>query len=650
MPKLILIGLCLLALVGCGGQPTPTQVVTAPTDAPATAEPTLTATVDVPATAEPTFTSTVDVPATAEPTLTPTADMSAASCPAEILDVLPRLDQICGGAGRNQLCYGSTEVRVEPEAPDFQRPGDLINIANVNSLTIESNLVDRHWGASLLKLQANLPNALPGQNLIFLLFGNLTLQPEASGGAIQAFQLETGIGDSPCAEASDSGVLVQSPFGVGEVSFRVNGVDIALGSTMYLQAASNQALSASVIEGAARISAAGRTEIVPAGLRTTIPLDDQGAPAGPPSAPVPYVASDLRRLPLASLERPIEIADTRLYSEFAADAEGWTIAGASSVTLEQRTSDTGGAYLCGTDADDELWYFSAPDAWIEALRTAYGSTIYFNLSQAERRRQLESADTIRLIAEDGTTLAFRAGENPAVESTTYRAPLLETAGWLYAGTSIRATQAELQSVLQNLAEVQILGQFQRGESSACLDFVQLAAQVAPEISAEGETLRVSQFDSDDEGWTVDGSAVDFVHTDEGAICATDDSFTEAWYFVAPDSWAGDISAAYGGALRFALRQSATDGIQNQVPYNVQLVGANGTRLQYSAVGNPGTTFTNYDVPLIETAGWRTVRGDNATQAQLLAVLGNLATLHIVGEFRYEADTGCLDFAEIIAWS
>jgi hypothetical protein len=631
----MLVCLCVLMLVGCGSPPTAAP----PTDVPAP-DTVVTEIAALPTEAA----ATPTTPAT--PTSAPTSD----ACAAEILDVLPSLDQICGGAGRNQLCYGSSQVLVEPSAPDFQGPGDLINIAEVSSLTIESNLSDRQWGASLLKIQANLPSALPGQNLIFLLFGNLTLQPEASNGTVQAFQLETGIGDSPCAEASESGVLVQSPFGVGEVSFQVNGVDIALGSTMYLQAVSDQALSASVIEGAARVSAAGRTEIVPAGLQTTIPLDAQGEPAGPPSAVVPYNAASLRRLPLASLERPIEIADTRIFSDFEADAEGWTVTEDSAVTVEQRTSETGGSYLCAADQDDELWYFSAPDSWIEAMRDSYGSTIYFNLSQAERRRQLESTDTIRLVAEDGTTLAFRAGDNPAVESTTYRVPLLETAGWLHAGTSIRATQAELQSALQNLTSVEILGQFQRDESTTCLDFVQLAAQVAPEIATGGETVLVSEFDADEEGWTVDGSAVDFGYVAEGAICATDSSFTEAWYFVSPDSWAGDVSGAYGGVLLFALRQSATDGIQNQVPYNVELIGAEGTRLQYSAVGNPGTSFTNYSIALIETAGWRTVRGDEATQEQMQAVLDDLAALHIIGEFRYEADTGCLDRVEIVGRS
>jgi len=58
----------------------------------------------------------------------------------------------------------------------FEEPGDLVNVADVSSLTLSPWDETQHtWGISLMKLQANLPATLPGQNVTFLLFGSVAI-------------------------------------------------------------------------------------------------------------------------------------------------------------------------------------------------------------------------------------------------------------------------------------------------------------------------------------------------------------------------------------------------------------------------------------------------------------------------------------------
>lgn len=126
---------------------------------------------------------------------------------------------------------------------------------------------------------------------------------------MQAFVLRSGIGDSPCLEAPESGLLVQTPSGVGSVSFNANGVDIALGSTAFLQTQTDggNALRMSVLEGKGFMTANGRTQLVPAGTFVTVPLgEDFSTPTGEPSAPQGYDDSVILALPLGATSAPTQ--------------------------------------------------------------------------------------------------------------------------------------------------------------------------------------------------------------------------------------------------------------------------------------------------------------------------------------------------------
>jgi len=112
-----------------------------------------------------------------------------------------------------------------------------------------------------------------------------TLQPQI--GPLQVFQLETGLDEgSPCDNAPPNGLLVQTPEGIAEVTFLVNEVNIQMRATAFLQAERGREMIVSVLNGQARVTAQGITQVVRAGESTTIPLNQNLAPSWPPSPPV----------------------------------------------------------------------------------------------------------------------------------------------------------------------------------------------------------------------------------------------------------------------------------------------------------------------------------------------------------------------------
>ncbi len=103
------------------------------------------------------------------------------TCPAIISDALEAVDALCNETGRNQVCYGNVMLTVEVqegiEDAIFETPGDIVDVANIRSLALSPmDEAAGEWGVSLMKLQANLPNTLPGQNVTILLFGDVEIE------------------------------------------------------------------------------------------------------------------------------------------------------------------------------------------------------------------------------------------------------------------------------------------------------------------------------------------------------------------------------------------------------------------------------------------------------------------------------------------
>jgi hypothetical protein len=337
--------------------------------------------------------------------------LAQTDCPAIVQAALEAVDSACSATARNQACYGNVQLEATPRegisAFQFEQSGDIVNVASVESLQLSSmSLTDETWGVALMALQANLPDTLPGQNVTFLLFGdvqidnqtdappeitmtatgnvNVRLRPttnennvvdslaqgeqvmatghltdstwirikiegEASAGWVsadflegdlsalpeiepdapetpefgpmQSFYFKTGVGDRPCEEAPDSGILIQTPKGAGRVLFTANGVEVALSSTVYLQADAGY-MTVSVVEGKAVLTAFNVSQLVPAGSSARVPLDANGGASGPPEIPQPYVNQDLQALPVGvGLPEAVQIAPALTVAEIAATLE-----------------------------------------------------------------------------------------------------------------------------------------------------------------------------------------------------------------------------------------------------------------------------------------------------------------------------------------
>ncbi len=248
------------------------------------------------------------------------------SCPAIVETALQAVDTLCRDTGRNQACYGNVSLEAIARADvsdfNFDSVGDIADVSDLQSLKLDpmnDDPNDPRWGVAMMRLQANLPDTLPGQNVTFLLFGdveiteaNTFINPEEEYAEIpapmSAFYLRTGIGDSPCEEVPESGLLVQTPEGVGTISFNVNGVDVSLGSTVFFQTDADGDMNVTTIEGSASLTIEGESYAVIAGTQRRVRLNTDYVAQGEPGSAQPYVAQQVAPLPIQVLERPIEIA------------------------------------------------------------------------------------------------------------------------------------------------------------------------------------------------------------------------------------------------------------------------------------------------------------------------------------------------------
>jgi hypothetical protein len=125
---------------------------------------------------------------------------------------------------------------------------------------------------------------------------------------MQAFYFQSGVDDAACPEAPNSGLLIQTPEGVGKVTFLINEVDIQLGSTVFFEAQSGNEMTVSVVEGSATVTTGGVSYKAVAGTQIGVPLGEDLKPAGPPSMPRAYEMSTVAALPVQYLPRVVEIA------------------------------------------------------------------------------------------------------------------------------------------------------------------------------------------------------------------------------------------------------------------------------------------------------------------------------------------------------
>ena len=106
---------------------------------------------------------------------------NAGSCPTFIQDALQTVGDNCGGLNRNNACYGFNSVQASFSVPQpedyFTQPSDragLRDLEGIAALPLEQQL--EQWGIALMSVQANLPDTLPGQSVIFMIMGGTQVE------------------------------------------------------------------------------------------------------------------------------------------------------------------------------------------------------------------------------------------------------------------------------------------------------------------------------------------------------------------------------------------------------------------------------------------------------------------------------------------
>ena len=113
------------------------------------------------------------------------AQDTSTTCPALVEQAIRVVDAVCDDLGRNQACYGNVLVNAtdvdESTIETFISSGDIVDVAQINRLTTAALDVDAEtWGVAVMALQANLPDTLPGQNVLFVLYGDASIESDSA--------------------------------------------------------------------------------------------------------------------------------------------------------------------------------------------------------------------------------------------------------------------------------------------------------------------------------------------------------------------------------------------------------------------------------------------------------------------------------------
>ena len=239
----------------------------------------------------------------------------AETCPVLVQEALDAAETLCSTTERNEACYGNVQIDVEinDDSLTFANQGDIIPLSAIEKLKLAGlNTDDGTWGVVLLRVQADIPDSIPGQNVTFLLFGESEMENLTGADApMRAVYFKSGVGSTECADAPD-GLLVQTPEGVEEVHFNINGAEVTLGSTAFFQTRLNDegkppSLTMSVLEGQGSVTAYGVTQPVFEGSWVRIPIDENFNVAAAPNLPKPYQFDTFDVLPIGVLDRDFTI-------------------------------------------------------------------------------------------------------------------------------------------------------------------------------------------------------------------------------------------------------------------------------------------------------------------------------------------------------
>src|SRR5688572_21112729 len=103
--------------------------------------------------------------------------LAQAACPALVNQALDAIGDNCADLDRNTACYGFDRVdtlfSIPQPADFFSQPTDrteLVNLETIKTFPLDTDT--GRFGVAVLNAQANVPESLPGQGVIFMLVGD----------------------------------------------------------------------------------------------------------------------------------------------------------------------------------------------------------------------------------------------------------------------------------------------------------------------------------------------------------------------------------------------------------------------------------------------------------------------------------------------
>lgn len=244
--------------------------------------------------------------------------------------------------------------------------------------------------------------------------------------SFQLMSISTGIDDARCEGAPESGVLIQSPNIVDAVEMTINGVDLLLAGTVFLQSAPDAGMILRQIDGQTLIRMASGTQWLVSGGEVSIPLDSSLTVSGELSETQPFVAENLVGVPVNNLNYRVRVPDVptqEVIDTLIADLEAEPIVIAdNSVMSNQR---------CIRTARGTVTLYAGPGTFYEVIRdVSAGSRLYpvLRLSDSDGVTWWQLSNGHWMLSERAN-VEGNCGEIPVtqvVEIPAYNTLILET--------------------------------------------------------------------------------------------------------------------------------------------------------------------------------------------------------------------------------
>ena len=162
-------------------------------------------------------------------------------------------------------------------------------------------------------------------------------------------------------------------------------------------------------------------------------------------------------------------------SYFNNDDEGWTVVGdaqkgSSTPDYTEEGGHPGGYISADDNVAGGVWYWNAPEKFLDDRSSSYGKKISFSLKQSSTNNQFDASDII--LFGDGEKIVFDLPDNPDLTWTSYMVELDENAGWRYNNLNgDTVSKDDFYKIMTDLTAIHIRGEYVTGTDTGGLDTV-----------------------------------------------------------------------------------------------------------------------------------------------------------------------------------